>query len=127
MGMYMTLHTAYGIQMEDLFSGEDEFLKPEVCEALGVVPGSDEASLEYWVTEGCPSKDFESAFCGDLDWEVGIDSQLLVVPNSLKNNYSCLNLLSKITTDKDFDREAMDKLAEIAGVRAEYFAFVSRG
>ena len=126
MGMYMTLHTAYGIQMEGLFSGEDEFLKPEVCEALGVVPGSDEASLEYWVTEGCPSKDFESAFCGDLYWEVGIDSQLLVVPNSIKN-YSCLNLLSKITTDKDFDREAMDKLAEIAGVRAEYFAFVSRG
>ena len=127
MGMYMTLHTAYGLPMEYLFSEDEDFLKPEVCEALGVVPGSDEASLEYWVTEGCPSKDFESAFCGDLVWEVGIDSQLLVVPNSLKNNYSCLNLLSEITTDKDFDREAMDKLAEIAGVRAEYFAFVSRG
>ena len=127
MGMYMTLHTAYGLPMEYLFSEDEDFLKPEVCEALCIGPESDEASLEYWITEGCPSKNFESAFCGDMDWEVGIESQLIVVPESVKDNYSVLNPLAAITVDNDFDREAMDRLAEVVGVRAEYYAFVSRG
>ena len=127
MGQYLSMHTAYGILVENLFSEEEDFLKPEVCDALGIVPGSDEASLKFWIEEGYRGKDFEMAFFGDLEWEVGFECTLLVVPESVKNKYDSLNLVTDITVDRDFDRTAMDKLAESAGVKAEYYAFVSRG
>lgn len=127
MGAYITLHTGYGVRVENLFSEEEDFLRPEACEVLGIVPGSDEASLEYWITDGCPNKDFETAFIGDLEGADGIESQLLVVPKSLKDSYWPITPLHDITVTEDFNREDMDKLAEAVGDKAEYYAFVSMG
>ena len=128
MGNHTKINIAYGILAESLFGEEDDYLLPEACGVLGIVPGSEEAGWEFWEYDGCPNGNFALEWFGDVAWNIGMEYSILVTRRSNVYISGYVASISDVNTlCNDFDREAMDKLAEIAGVRAEYFAFVSRG